>query len=162
MKRPAHRKIALCFLAFFVLVAQKARAADLVTPESFDSSVQPILKKYCLGCHSTEKHKGDLDLERFSSLTEIKNHATIWQKVSEQLGTNEMPPKEKPQPSSEERERLVSWVNAMLEMAAHERAGDPGPVVLRRLSNVEYTYTVQDLTGVELRPAREFPVDGAA
>ena len=41
-------------------------------------------------------------------------------------------------------------------------AGDPGPVVLRRLSNAEYTYTLLDLTGVDLQPAREFPVDGAA
>src|SRR5262249_37854510 len=41
--------------------------------------------------------------------------------------------------------------------------GDPGPVVLRRLSNAEYTYTVQDLTGLDsLQPAREFPLDGAA
>ena len=51
----------------------------------------------------------------------------------------------------------------MLEAIALEHAGDPGPVVLRRLSNAEYTYTVRDLTGVEsLDPAREFPVDGAA
>ena len=35
-------------------------------------------------------------------------------------------------------------------------------MVLRRLSNAEYTYTIQDLTGVLLEPAREFPVDGAA
>ena len=50
-----------------------------------------------------------------------------------------------------------------LDAVARERAGDPGPVVLRRLSNAEYTYTVQDLTGVDsLQPAREFPVDGAA
>ncbi|HVW39076.1 MAG TPA: DUF1592 domain-containing protein, partial [Pirellulales bacterium] len=42
-------------------------------------------------------------------------------------------------------------------------AGDPGRVVLRRLNNAEYTYTLRDLTGVEsLEPAREFPVDGAA
>ena len=37
------------------------------------------------------------------------------------------------------------------------------PVVLRRLSNTEYTYTLRDLTGVaSLEPAREFPIDGAA
>src|SRR5207249_11772332 len=46
---------------------------------------------------------------------------------------------------------------------ARARAGDPGPVVLRRLSNAEYTYTIRDLTGVEsLDPAREFPVDSAS
>ena len=33
---------------------------------------------------------------------------------------------------------------------------DPGRVVLRRLSNAEYTYTIQDLTEVKLTPARGF------
>ena len=45
------------------------------------------------------------------------------------------------------------------EIRAH--AGDPGPVLNRRLSNAEYNYTIRDLTGVDLRPAREFPVDPA-
>ena len=35
-------------------------------------------------------------------------------------------------------------------------------MVLRRLNNAEYTYTVQDLTGVDLHPTREFPTDSAA
>ena len=39
--------------------------------------------------------------------------------------------------------------------------GDPGPVLARRLSNAEYDNTIRDLTGVDLRPTREFPVDPA-
>src|SRR5262249_21539980 len=31
----------------------------------------------------------------------------------------------------------------------------------RRLSNAEYDYTIRDLTGVDIRPTREFPVDPA-
>src|SRR5262249_661295 len=75
----------------------------------------------------------------------------------------EMPPKEKPQPTSAERERIISFANSALDKVAKARAGDPGPVVLRRLSNAEYTYTLRDLTGVEsLDPAREFPADSAS
>src|SRR5206468_2889869 len=44
---------------------------------------------------------------------------------------------------------------------ARKSAGDPGPVPARRLSNAEYNYTIRDLTGVDMRPAREFPVDPA-
>ena len=40
-------------------------------------------------------------------------------------------------------------------------AGDPGSVPARRLSNAEYDHTIRDLTGVDLRPTREFPVDPA-
>ena len=142
------------------LLAQTALAS---APYDFEKNVRPILREYCLKCHSSEKHKGDLDLERFSSLTEAKKHPKVWQAVAEQLAHNEMPPKEKPQPPPEKRQRLVAWVDWLLNDIGLARAGDPGPVVLRRLSNAEYTYTIRDLTGVEsLEPAREFPVDGAA
>ncbi len=125
--------------------------------------VRPLLKEYCLKCHSTEKQKGDLDLEVFSSLEAIKRHPKVWQEVAVQLAAREMPPKEKPQPNPEERARLTQWTGALLASMARERDGDPGPVVLRRLSQAEYTYSVRDLTGVEgLDPAREFPADGAA
>src|SRR5439155_20564660 len=62
-----------------------------------------------------------------------------------------------------QRARLLGWANGVLEDIALARAGDPGPVVLRRLSNAEYTYTIRDLTGIEsLEPAKEFPADSAS
>lgn len=134
-----------------------------VTAGQFEQSIRPLLKEYCLKCHSTEKHKGELDLERFTSSSEALKHPKDLERMVEQLSLGEMPPKEKPQPTSEERERLLGWVNRALDEAALAHAGDPGPVVLRRLNNAEYTYTVRDLSGVEsLNPAREFPADSAA
>ena len=47
---------------------------------------------------------------------------------------------------------------------ARRRSGTPAtpaPVPARRLSNAEYDYTIRDLTGVDIRPTREFPVDPA-
>ena len=49
----------------------------------------------------------------------------------------------------------------MHEREARRNAGDPGPVLARRLSNAEFDYTIRDLTGVDIRPTREFPVDPA-
>ena len=34
-------------------------------------------------------------------------------------------------------------------------------MLARRLSNAEFDYTIGDLTGVDIRPTREFPVDPA-
>ena len=82
--------------------------------------------------------------------------------VIEQLEAGEMPPKEKPQPTAEERKQLIAWARGFLDAEAQARAGDPGHVPLRRLSNAEYDYTIRDLTGVDLQPTREFPADGAA
>src|SRR5205085_6313082 len=60
-----------------------------------------------------------------------------------------------------ERQAVMDWVRAMRSSEARKHAGDPGPVLARRLSNAEYNYTIRDLTGVDIRPTREFPVDPA-
>ncbi len=131
--------------------------------DDFQSSILPLLKERCNSCHSTEKQKGDLDLERFATVSDIKREPMIWEGVLEQIHMGEMPPKKEPQLSPEQKKMLTAWVQDRLEEVALASAGDPGPVVLRRLSNMEYTYTVRDLTGeASLDPAKEFPVDGAA
>ncbi len=137
--------------------ALPAAAAD------YEKDIRPLLAEYCLKCHSTEKHKGDLDMERFASFADVKREPEVWQKALEQIHDREMPPKDKPQFSAEQKQVFTSWIAGTLEAIGRDNAGDPGPVVLRRLSNTEYTYTLRDLTGVEsLDPAREFPADSAA
>lgn len=156
----------------YIIAAACAGAMILVSPESsqrvaadsagdFTGEIQPLIKKYCLECHSSKAKKGSLDLERFASLEHIRKDIKPWQQIIEQLETGEMPPKGKPQPSDEERKRLIVWTRGFLDAEARARAGDPGHVPLRRLSNAEYNYTIRDLTGVDLQPAREFPADGA-
>lgn len=130
---------------------------------AFEKMIRPLLRDYCLGCHSTQKHKGDLDLERFATVVSIKQHTDDWEHALELLTTGEMPPKSSRQLSVEQKQQLTKWIREILNEVALANAGDPGPVVLRRLSNHEYTYTIRDLTGIPtLDPAREFPVDGAA
>ena len=149
-------------LATAALVALTAQAL-VAGPGEFESRIRPLLKQYCLGCHSAATHAGDLNLERFTSFEEVLKNPQVWQKAVEQLSLGEMPPKVMPQPSAGERAHLLSWANSALNTAAQASAGDPGPVVLRRLNNAEYAFTVRDLTGVaSLDPAREFPADGAA
>jgi len=131
--------------------------------KQYDDQVQPILKQFCLDCHSTEKQEGELDLQRFAALADVRRDPKAWQKVAEMLDNGEMPPEDSEQPSDAQRKHLRAWVESYLNAEALANAGDPGPIVLRRLSNAEYTYTIQDLTGVEsLDPTREFPIDGAA
>ncbi|MBI1841306.1 MAG: DUF1587 domain-containing protein, partial [Verrucomicrobia bacterium] len=154
---PFSLRSTLPLLVFCMARALPCPAAD------FEKEIRPLMKEYCLGCHSAEKHKGDLDLEQFKSRSEILKQPKVWQGVIEQLGLGEMPPKEKPQPTPAQRDSLVNWAGAMLDEIALARAGDPGPVVLRRLSNAEYTYTLRDLTRVaSLDPAKEFPTDSAS
>ncbi|MCC6234757.1 MAG: DUF1587 domain-containing protein, partial [Verrucomicrobiales bacterium] len=129
---------------------------------SFQGSARHLVEAACHECHAGEKTKGDVDLGQYRSVTDVRRDAKVWEGVLEQLESGEMPPKKAKPLAAEDRAALVAWVRGFLDTAANERAGDPGPVVLRRLSNAEYTYSVQDLTGLALQPAREFPADGAA
>lgn len=140
--------------------AQDAKAEP--KPADYANAIQPLLKQYCLNCHSAKAKKGSLDLERFATADDIRKDVKVWQAIVEQVEAGEMPPNEKPQFTAAEKKAFLAWVRAFLDAEARARTGDPGHVPLRRLSNAEYNYTVRDLTGVDLQPAREFPADGAA
>ena len=127
----------------------------------FEQQTRPLISRLCLDCHSTESKEGDLDLERFALLTDVRQDTKLWQKVLEMLDLGEMPPVDSEQPTAAERDELEGWLRRYLDAEALANAGDPGPVVLRRLNNAEYTYTIRDLTDVALDPAREFPSEGA-
>lgn len=144
------------------LGASKQAASDRLG-DRFGSEIQPLLRKYCFECHSGDRTEADVDFGAFSSLESIRKNLQTWQKAGEMLESRQMPPKKAKKPSDSEHESLEKWVRGFLISEAASRAGDPGPVVLRRLDNVEYTWTIRDLTGVPtLDPAKEFPTDGAA
>jgi hypothetical protein len=167
MVRPAPILSALILLmAGGIALARQGGAVAPPTLQAvgaeYGRAVRPLLRTYCLGCHTTSKPAGELDLERFRALVDVRRDPKVWVKVAEMLANGEMPPKAAKQPSPRERSALIGWVRRYLDAEALASAGDPGPVALRRLNNAEYTYTVRDLTGVDLDPAREFPADGAA
>jgi hypothetical protein len=151
-----------------LLVAFAAPGAPAPDPggaaleQSFQKSVRPFVETYCLSCHGPEKTKGDLDLSGDTTLQRVAQDPSRWERVLERLEANEMPPeKAKLHPPAGAGRDVIAWIGAMRTHEAKRNPGDPGPVFARRLSNAEYDYTIRDLTGSDLRPAREFPVDPA-
>lgn len=152
----------IILIACFSLPGITRLLSDEITSQ-YDSNILPLIKEFCVECHSTRKAKGELDLERFFSFEAALQEPAVWEKVAEQLSLGAMPPEEDPQPSKEAKQQLSNWVENTLEIIAQRMAGDPGPVVLRRLNNAEMNYTIQDLTGIgTLNPAQMFPPDSAA
>ncbi|OJW13072.1 MAG: hypothetical protein BGO49_19900 [Planctomycetales bacterium 71-10] len=150
-------------------LALPAALAAADEPDSFDAlgrdyagTVRPLMARLCLGCHSTEDKEGDLDLEALAGLPEIRKSPGVWKKVAEQLDSGEMPPKDADQPTADERAAVRGWVGRYLRAEAYANAGDPGAVVLRRLNNAQYAYTLRDLTGHDYNPTRDLPADSAA
>jgi hypothetical protein len=129
----------------------------------FKAAVQPLLAQYCGDCHSADLAEGDVDFSRLATWPDAASATQQWQLVDEMLRGRIMPPADAAQPSDEQRTLLLQWLRDYLTLQSRQGAGDPGPVVLRRLCNAEYAYTIRDLTGVAaLDPGREFPADGAA
>ena len=129
--------------------------------QQFAQTVQPFVKQYCFACHSGAKPAAGFDLKSYTDVAKVVEDNPRWALMRDKLMAMEMPPKQMPQPPAEAREQVIHWIQAMRTAEARKNAGDPGPVLARRLSSAEYDYTIRDLTGVDIRPAREFPVDPA-
>ncbi|MEX2213880.1 MAG: DUF1592 domain-containing protein [Phycisphaeraceae bacterium] len=159
-----HVLMLLAAVAFWPANPARGADADLAAMDkAFGSDIQPLLKTFCYECHSGELPEADIDLTVYKSLADLRKHTKVWQKVGHMLDSGQMPPRKAKQLGDSEREKLRLWVRGFLLNEAKAHAGDPGPIVLRRLNNAEYTYTLRDLTGIpSLDPAREFPGDGAA
>jgi hypothetical protein len=138
-----------------------AKAANSTLEQQFAQTVQPFVAQYCYTCHSGNKPAAQFDLKSYTTMDTVVGDHPRWALVLEKLMAKAMPPKPMPQPPPEARQQVIDWIQAVRSNEAQKNAGDPGPVLARRLSNAEYNYTIRDLTGVDLRPAREFPVDPA-
>jgi hypothetical protein len=136
-------------------------AADAKLDREFAQTIRPLLNRYCTSCHGGAAPAAQFDLRAYSTMAYVIEDLPHWTRVIERLTVQEMPPPVAPQPTADDRRRLIDWVSAVRANEARRSAGDPGPVLVRRLSNAEYNNTIRDLTGVDLRPTREFPVDPA-
>ena len=150
------------FFASAAFGADKPDPASAQLDRTFRETVHPFIETYCLSCHGPDKSKGDLNLSAYSNLQTVGKDYARWQLVAERLDAKEMPPeKAKLHPTPASSKPIIDWVHAVRIFEAKKNAGDPGPVFARRLSNAEYDYTIRDLTGFDLQPAKEFPVDPA-
>jgi hypothetical protein len=126
---------------------------------AFKREIRPLLARYCAGCHGPEKKKADLDLTAFGDEASVLGARKIWKRVQDQLAMREMPPEDRKQPSPQERDFLVEWIDRALDRAAALAPAEPGRVVLRRLNRMEYRNTIRDLVGVDFNPSDDFPSD---
>jgi mono/diheme cytochrome c family protein len=127
----------------------------------YDEQIRPFLTRHCLGCHGTEKPKGDLRLDRLAPDFADPASRDKWQTVLKRLKAGEMPPKSKSRPAEQEIRLLADWISGSVRAAEAARRSQ-GRVVLRRLNRVEYENTVRDLLGVHIDLQDLLPLDNSA
>ncbi|HEY2416149.1 MAG TPA: DUF1592 domain-containing protein [Pirellulaceae bacterium] len=141
----------------FVLFFENVESAE----PPITAIAQAVIKQYCLDCHNAATAEGQINLEQMTAQPTFDSGFKNWRKVAAMLETERMPPKDAEQPPAEERQHLAKLVRDELQKAADQNSGDPGDVVLRRLTSAEYSYAIQDLVGLDLDLDREFVSDAA-
>ena len=137
----------------------RAQDDDEAQMQHYHRVVRPVLAKHCFSCHNGGDLKGGLNLEDVYFVVSIIRRGERWAKAMDLIEAGEMPPPQKPRMSDEEKRIVLDGIGAILDKAL-DRA-DPGQVVMRRLSNREYRYTVFDLLGVDFDARGFFPADGS-
>jgi Protein of unknown function (DUF1592)/Protein of unknown function (DUF1588)/Protein of unknown function (DUF1587)/Protein of unknown function (DUF1595)/Protein of unknown function (DUF1585) len=146
---------------FLISLAIPASAATPTLDLQFEQTVRPFVTKYCIGCHSGATPAAQFDLKAYGTIESVTRDYPRWAQVLERLTAKEMPPKPMAPPPEDARQNVIDWIRAVRANEIQKNAGDPGVVLARRLSNAEYNYTIRDLIGQDLQPAREFPIDPA-
>ena len=116
-------------LLFMSLLPANAQALDFV------SDIQPLLSQFCVECHQGAGAEAEVDLTAIQAIDPSRGQTRLWQRIHEMLQSRQMPPPDARQPSDQQHHQLTDWVGDLLQQQAAKRAGDPGPVTLRRLSN---------------------------
>lgn len=144
-----------------VIGAVPMPAASVTLDRQFEQNVRPFVAKYCAGCHSGKTPAAQFDLKSYDTMEMVTRDYARWALVLEKLTAKQMPPKPMAPPPADASQQVIDWIRAVRAEEIRKSAGDPGLVLARRLSNAEYNYTIRDLTGQDMQPTREFPVDPA-
>jgi hypothetical protein len=140
--------------------SQAPRPSQLAAADNavYQQSVEPLIQKYCAGCHSGAHPPNGINLSVYPDSTSVVAASSVWEKVSDNIDAQRMPPAGMPHPTTAESTQIVSWIATTLSHADGNFV-DPGHVTLHRLNREEYNNTVDDLFGITLRPADAFPSD---
>lgn len=126
---------------------------------TFENRVRPLLQKYCFDCHEGDRAESGISLDAYREADAKTSDRAAWLKVLRQLQGRAMPPADAEQPSPEELQAVIAWLEDEALKPDCSGGERPGRVTVRRLNREEYNNTVRDLFGIAVRPADDFPSD---
>lgn len=112
---------------------------------SDDQVVRQLIQSHCVACHGAEVQEGGLRLDSRSADLADPDVFAVWVKIHDRLRDGQMPPKQSPQPSADERRAALERLATQLTAADVARRQAEGRAVLRRLNRTEYENTLRDL-----------------
>jgi hypothetical protein len=162
---PRDFRIAALPVPLVLLACAAASAVDvpLSSDAFFRDHLQPLVKKYCLECHGPAKAEGELRLDTQTWQPADEENRAVWAGVLDRIDAGEMPPKEaKARPAEAELLAIRTSLRRELSSAAQEERRREGRARIRRLSRVEYQYTLHDLLAIDIELKEMLPEDPVA
>jgi hypothetical protein len=146
-------------LVFVIATVAPFLPAAAQEADRFQRQVRPLLERYCADCHMNGVAEAGIAFDKFGSQEVAIKAGRTWLRVRDALQVGLMPPADESQPSLEERDRIIGWVEKDFLAAQCAEQKSSAPVVIRRLNRQEYNNTIRDLLGLDLRLADAFPPD---
>ena len=117
-----------------------------------------MIDRYCVTCHNQKLKTAGLMLDK-ADVASPGAAGEIWEKVVRKLRTSTMPPPNMPQPSTEDRRALLSWLETSLDQAAAAKPNPGRTDTLRRLNRTEYQNAIRDLLLLDIDTTSLLPPD---
>ncbi|MCE9527202.1 MAG: DUF1587 domain-containing protein, partial [Planctomycetales bacterium] len=145
-----------------VWAAGLVAAAEEKGEQKQKEAATKFLQEHCIDCHSGDKPKGKLALDKLTADFDSDASRKTWLGVQKRIRAGEMPPKDEPRPEASEVTALADWIQRNVNSAEAVRRATQGRVVLRRLNRAEYENTICDLLGIKVPLREQLPEDGSA
>lgn len=144
--------------SLLTLAGLLASAAPLSADEKAFAAVEPILVEHCYDCHGDGMDKGDFAIDDYQSVAEHLANFDVWYEIWKNVRSNLMPPADKPQLASGEKEKILAFIEASV-FKIDPKNPDPGRVTIRRLNREEYRYSIKDLLKYDFKVEDILPPD---
>src|SRR6185503_17421158 len=99
------------------------------------------IQTYCFGCHNPGVRAGSLVLSELNA-DSVPAHPDIFEKAVRKLRGRQMPPPGNLQPSQQEIDALIGWLESTLDESSKTHLA--GHVPVQRLNRTEYANAVKD------------------
>lgn len=127
--------------------------------KAFREEIEPALKKACYKCHGSVTAEGEFRVDTLDPDLVHGKDAEWWLEVMGVVSNREMPPEDGPKLSDDDRNRIIEWLSAEIQVASQVRRAEQGHSSFRRMTRYEYNYALQDLLGLELEFAKDLLPD---
>ncbi|HEV8208842.1 MAG TPA: DUF1592 domain-containing protein [Vicinamibacterales bacterium] len=133
------------------------RAQTLKPVAAHTQDLNPVIKRYCAGCHSEKGKAGGLSLAAFD-VAQAAQNAEVSEKVIRKLQAGFMPPPLAARPDPATYAALIATLEAGVDAASAVKP-NPGVRTFQRLNRPEYSRAVKDLLALDVDAGSWLPLD---